>query len=163
MKLLMKSMKRLKEEKMEKMNKFKQNKWYNFGDANPRLHGGVFIKRTENEIETISIDISQFVSEKYDNNKSYNMYIVNRRTDYVDELVRDYQQFKKNCNSRGGVGVFADWKRYIELEKTVDMSDIVFYLAADTIAYYGGSCESESGTNFWALLKQDGITPRNYI
>ena len=133
---------------------FKENKWYNLGDANPREHGGVFVKRIGNEIEIVSTD----------NNENYGGkgYTINERSEYIDELKARFEKFKQTKTDN--IGNFADWERYIELEKEDDwdLDRIVFYLASDVMSYYGPSTESETGTNYWELLGCHGIRPNNY-
>ena len=143
---------------------FKQNKWYNFGDVNPREHGGVFVKRVENEIEVVTTNIDL-------DNPELN-YIIQSRSDYVDYLLARYESFKKNPEATTGdtaVGRFADWKRLIEQEESQTpethkqwYNDLVFYLAVDMISYYGGDSEREYDTNYWVALGFHGITYRNY-
>jgi hypothetical protein len=45
----------------------------------------------------------------------------------------------------------------------ISLDDIVFYLAADMVSYYGGDSEPDVGTNYWDLLAIHDITYRNYI
>lgn len=138
---------------MDKPN-FKQRKWYNFGDANPRIHGGVFIRRNDDEIEVISTDNK----EEIYGNKGY---IFNSRIDYVSELISLYETFKINPNN--GVGSSCDWKRYIELEKEGwEIEQIVMYLAADMISYFGGDCETDNDDNYWGYLGSYGIRCNNF-
>jgi len=139
---------------MKTIIKFKQNKWYNLGDVNPRLYGGIFVKRDGDEIEVVSTDNNE---ETY-GGKGYTF---NSRIDYVSEIVDLYEKFKKNLDK--GIGSCFDWKRYIKLEKegwTID--EIVMYLASDMIGYYGGDTESENDTNYWERLGYWGIRPNNF-
>ena len=131
---------------------FKQNKWYNFGDVNPREYGGIFIKRVGDEMEAVSTDNLTEVGGVG--------YQVNRRSDYASDLLLIWEKFKKNPDERGGVASCMDWKRYLKMDN-MDWDTLVFHLAVDMIGYYGGSCETEYGTNYWELLGSDGITYRN--
>ena len=63
-----------------------------------------------------------------------------------------------------GVGSFADWGRFVQMEKDgTPFDDFVFYFAADMISYWGGQCEPDNDTNYWDMLGIHGITYRNYI
>jgi hypothetical protein len=140
--------------------KFKENKWYNLGDVNPREHGGVFVKRDGNEIETVSIDPLEDLGLYNSEYKGKKGYIIQRRSDYVDELFQSYEQFKENGDKDKGVGNSCDWGRYKEFD--IDMESLAVYLATDMMYYSGGTVEHETGTNFWELLGYDGIKPNNY-
>jgi hypothetical protein len=133
---------------------FKQNKWYNLGDVNPREHGGVFVRRIGNSIEVV---------ETHNNDGEYT---ISYKDDFVDYLKTRFNHFKTAPNeTKGnwGVGSFADWGRYIKMEEDgVSLDDIVFHIATDMLSYYGGDSEPELGTNYWDLLGLYGITYRNY-
>lgn len=134
---------------------FKENKWYNLGDVNPRVHGGFFVKRVGNEIEVVETRSLEDSGGKG--------YTVDSRSDYIDDLKEIFELFKNNQDT-STVGSFADWNRYIEMEKEgVSFDDFVFYLATDMISYYGGDSEFDTGTNYWDMLGIHGITYRNYI
>jgi hypothetical protein len=130
---------------------FKQNRWYSFGDVNPREHGGVFVKRDGDEIETVSTDNMSDVGQTG--------YQINRRSDYVSDLKVQWEQFKQDPDNARGVAASMDWKRYLENE--MDWDTLVLHLAVDMIGYWGSSCEIETGTNYWEMLKIDGISYRN--
>ena len=134
---------------------FKEDKWYNHGDVNPREHGGIFVRRVGNEIEVVTT---------HNNDGEYTL---TSRSDYIDDLKDRYSVFKTDSDKRSdnnAVGSYADWKRYIKMEEDgVSLDDIVFYLAADMISYYGGDCEPDKDTNYWDMLGIHGITYRNYI
>jgi len=148
---------------------FKENKWYNLGDVNPRTEGGIFVRRIGNEIEVVSTDVNpdnDMVNYGFDQKRKGTNYIVNARSDYVDYLKSRFDTFKqdpdKKCENNG-VGHFADWKRFITLEtEGLDFDEIVFYLAADMISYYGGDAEPDCGSNYWDILAIHDITPKNW-
>ena len=133
---------------------FKENKWYNHGDVNPREHGGVFVRRVGNEIEVV---------ETHNNDDHGGVgYTVQCRSDYIDDLKEKFESFKKNQET-STVGSCTDWGRFIKMEEDgVSLDTIVFFLAADMMSYYGGDCESDVGTNYWDLLAIHDITYRNY-
>jgi len=135
---------------------FKLDKWYNFGDANPREHGGIFVKRTATEIEVVSTDFLEGLH-------GIGGYQFNQRSEYADELIAEFIKFK-SCEGKSGVGRCMDWGRFVQLEKEGWPIDrILMYLAADMISYYGSSCEIDSDTNYWGYLKRHGITPKNWV
>ena len=145
---------------------FKQNKWYNLGDVNPREHGGIFIRRIGNDIEVVSTDVDENNMQVYydfDKKREGTNYIINSRSDYVDYLWSRWQNFKKGKDT--AVGSFADWKRMVELEEKEGwpFERIVFYLVSDMMSYYGGSCESDYGSNYWDLLRMQGVTLKNFV
>jgi hypothetical protein len=126
------------------------------GDVNPRQEDGVFVKRDGNSIEVVSTYNLEQCGEKG--------YRINSRTDEINDILERYKEFKDNPEQKSSVGSFADWKRYLQLEaQGLDFDSIAMYLATDMILYYGGDCESESGTNYWEMLSCYGITPKNYI
>jgi hypothetical protein len=137
---------------------FKENKWYNHGDVHPREHGGVFVRRVGNEIEVVQTT----------NNEDHGGvgYTIHSRADYIDELKERFSIFKTDPDKRSennAVGSYADWKRFIQMEEDgVSLDDILFYLAADMVSYYGGDSEPDVGTNYWDLLAIHDITYRNY-
>ncbi len=135
---------------------FKDKKWYNLGDVSPREYGGIFVRKDGDEIETVSTDNMEDVGLKG--------YQVNRRSDYVSELKDQWEKFKQDPDNCRSCSSSMDWKRYLEMEKNgMTFDSLVFYLAVDMILYFGGSCEIESGTNYWELLATDGIRHDNYI
>ncbi len=129
---------------------FKQNKWHNFGDANHRTEGGMFVKRVGDDIEVV-----QTVNNEEHGGKGYT---VNSRSDSVAYLKSRFQTFKENP-WENSVGSFADWGRYVELEAKSNwpIDTIVMYLAGDMISYYGPDGEPNCGTNYWDLLGINGI------
>lgn len=138
--------------------RFKDNKWYNIGDVNPREHGGVFVRKSGDNIEVVETT----------NNEDHGGvgYTVQYRDDSIDYLKSRFESFKENPDSRSqdnGVGRFADWNRLIKMEHDgVSLDDIVVYLAADMVSYYGGDSEPDVGTNYWNMLGMYGIDYRNY-
>ena len=134
---------------------FKQKKWYNFGDINPEIHGGVFVKKDDNEFETVSTDVLEM------NNS--NVYCISSRIDYIDEIKEEYENFKKDPKNNKGIGSTMDWKQWMKMEKEGMLyDDLLFYIASDMILYYGDSGESQFVTNYWETLESYGITPNNY-
>jgi len=135
--------------------KFKQKKWYNLGDINPRIHGGLFVKRDGDEIETVSTDVLEM--------NSSNGYWISSRIDYIDEIKEEYEKFKKDPENNKGIGSTMDWKQWIKMEKEgMSYDDLLFYIATDMVRYHGGDSESQFVTNYWETLKSFGITPNNY-
>lgn len=134
---------------------FKENKWYNLGDVNPRIHGGTFVKRDGDDIEIV---------ETINNKETYggHGYTIQRRDESVKDLVHRYEELKKGIIS--GVANSCDWKRFIALEKSGWKIDaIVMFMASDMMSYYGGACENDIGNNYWELLGSDGIKPNNFF
>ena len=86
---------------------FQENKWYNLGDVNPRIHGGMFVKRVGNEIEVV-----ETTNNEDHGGKGYS---IGERSENVDDLKTRFDKFKRT--GVGSVGNSADWKRYVELEK----------------------------------------------
>jgi hypothetical protein len=143
--------------------RFKENKWHNFGDVNPRIHGGVFIKRCGDDIEVVSTDNLEEVGDYRDGECPVYKYSFNQRTESVEDLLSQYERFKQNPDKNRGVGNSCDWKRYIKLEaEGWELLDIVMYLASDMILYFGSACEIDTDSNYWSYLKSHGITPNNY-
>ena len=130
----------------------KQNKWHNFGDVNPRIHGGIFVKRDDITIEVVSI-----TNNEENGGKGYTL---QSDTYYVSDLIEEYETFKKkDQNTYRGVGSYADWRRYIELERkgwTID--DIVMHIAPDMLNYFGGEY-TEQVSNYWKALNCYSIRP----
>jgi hypothetical protein len=130
---------------------FKQNKWYNFGDVNPRIHGGIFVKREDTTIDVVS-------THNKDEICGEDGYIFDFKTEYISELIEAYNKFKENPDESRGVASYCDWKRYIQLEEdgwVID--DIMMLLAPDMLSYSGGDCEAEQVNNYWKTLRSHGI------
>lgn len=140
---------------------FKEKKWYNFGDVNPRINGGIFVKRDGDEIEVVSTDNLEEigVTSPYSFGEGGG-YHFNQRSDYVSDLKLVWERFKDNPDERGGVASCMDWKRYLKMD--MDWDTLVYHLAVDMIGYYGGDCEIDFDTNYWGYLKSHGITPNNF-
>lgn len=124
------------------MAKLKQNKWYNFGDVNPREHGGRFVRRIGDSIEVVITHCH--ASPGYW--MQYNEY-------EVKELIEEYKKW--NDDSTQGPGSYSDWTVY----KGMDIDDLMYYLAIDMLGYYGGPEDDqiEIETNYWKELKSYGI------
>ncbi len=133
---------------------FKKNKWYNLGDVDHRIYGGMFIKRETPckgfESNGDSFEIVQVRNNAEDNGGTG--YTVNSRDEPADYLQRLWDDFI--AGRHVPVAEFADWKIF----KDMDEEDRLFYLAADQMSYYGGACDDSTGTNYWDLLGTQGIS-----
>jgi hypothetical protein len=144
--------------------KLKEKLWYNFGDVNHREHGGMFVRKWDNEIEVVRIvmlDEPVLVTVERNFCKNYqverNQYVLSSRSDYVKDLLQDWNAFKRG--QQNAVGRFADWKQLLD-NKTEGL-ELLFRLAIDHMSYYGGSNEDMIGTNYWDLLGPEGIGRNN--
>ena len=123
-------------------NNMKSNCWYNFGDINPRLHGGLFVRWDGDKLfEVVE------VSGKSDGDIYY---YFQTRNESIDDL--DYRWVNRRNDP---VAKFADWDRMngtcpVYIRRSLQLCDI--------ISYYGGECERESDSNWWRGLKSYGIT-----
>ncbi len=134
---------------------YQKNKWYNFGDVNHREEGGIFVKRViphknySNDGDTI--DIVRIDNTIIENKKVYMIY---SREDSVSDLQDMWKRYKEG--EKISVASTCDWER---LKGITDQDYIIFQIAIDMIMYYGGDSETISGTNYWELLRQNGIYP----
>lgn len=139
---------------MEKKIGFKKNKWYNFGDADHRIHGGVFVKRETPCKDFEHLGDSFEIVEVVNNAESYGGtgYTANSRDESADSLQTLWDKFV--AGGKVPVADTMDWNLF----KEIDPEDRLFYLAASMISYYGGACDPSMGTNYWDLLGTQGIS-----
>ncbi len=121
---------------------FKRNKWYNFGDINPREEGGRFARRVGDSIEAVLTQVW-----------SGGGYYIQYNEYEVKELLEEYEKWK--ANSSYGPGSYSDWTVYQDM----DIEEVVLYLAIDMLNYHGGpeSDQIEIETDYWGALLQYGI------
>ena len=128
----------------------KQNKWYNFGDINHRIHGGNFVKIDGDEIEVVHTVNNE--ESGWMNGKGYTF---GARTESVEELTQRFEAFKNGAQDC--CGIFADWTMFIN--NCFNMDEIVMHMASDMLNYYGCDSEPEFTTNYWEALGSWGIKP----
>ena len=103
----------------------KQNKWYNFGDINHRIHGGNFVKIDGDEIEVVHTVNNE--ESGWMNGKGYTF---GARTESVEELTQRFEAFKNGAQDC--CGIFADWTMFIN--NCFNMDEIVISSAHNEIA-----------------------------
>ena len=131
----------------------KQKKWYNFGDINHREHGGSFVKIDGDEIEVV-----QTRSNEESGEMDGKGYIIQSRTESVEELTERFEEFKKGA--KDGCGSYADWKSLID--RGLDINEVLMFMANDILSYQGGDSEPDFVTNYWYghyALENYGIKP----
>ena len=76
----------------------------------------------------------------------------------IEEFMKcEFEDFKRGKSN--SVAIFADWKQLVD--SNIEGLTLLFWLAISNIDYYGGCCENITDTNYWRLLKREGITPKN--
>jgi hypothetical protein len=136
-------------------NTYSKNKWYNFGDVNHRIHGGIFVKRETppKGFESMGDTIEVVEIRNNEENCGGKGYSLDVRSDGVKDLIAAWESFEKGEHS--SIAETCDWDRL----RDIDSDDRVLHIAVDMIAYYGGVTETYGGENYWALLKMQGIYP----
>jgi len=129
----------------------KTNKWHNYGDAHPMIHGGCYVRRDGDNIEVVQIDNQWEQLGKSDN---YSKYVVAVASYSIDQLRKDFVDRRSYAMS-----IINGIEQGHLKEMTGDK--LYYYLASERIRYFGGSTEGEYGNNFWELLGAQGITRSN--
>jgi len=133
----------------------KQNKWYNFGDVNHRIHGGNFVKIDGDWIEVVHT-VNNEESGWYDGKG----YTITSRTESVADLTERFEAFKNGA--KDDCGNYSDWTMFLDKDrngKGWDMDEIVCRMAGDILSYQGGDSEPEFVTNYWSGLSYHCIKP----
>ena len=128
----------------------KENKWYNFGDVNPREHGGNFVKIDGDEIMVVHTTNND--ESGWNDGAGYTF---QSRTESVQELTERFEAFKNG--KKDEVGNFADWTLFIMNGWEID--EIVARMAGDILSYEGGDDYPETAYNYWKELRSYGIYP----
>jgi len=128
----------------------KKNPWYNFGDANPMLNGGIYVRREGETIEVVKIDnmweqIGKEICRKYD---------VQVASYYISDLQRDIERKASYLRQ------FFSQKKTL---KRMTGDNLLRYLAAEKICWFGGANEGYYSNNFWKVLKPLGVTKATII
>lgn len=125
-------------------------KWLNVGDINPRESGGVFVRRVGDDMEVVSIR----PWEEGPDTERYQQYVMDSANfEIIDILTHFYR--------KTGPYDFADWGSVLT-NRTGGPRDNLGILAGDMINYWGGDCETRVETNFWGMLRSEGVTPKNF-
>lgn len=115
----------------------RSNNWVNYGDINPREHGGLFIRYNENNKQ---YEILQTTStenfETFEYSYFFEYAVVDKSTLIEDEELHSFAG--------------------IETKENFTEEEITF-IATSWISYYGAADGGNEVNNYWAELKSYGI------
>ena len=118
------------------------NKWLNYGDVNPREHGGIFIRY---DPEDQMYEILQTTSTKDFDDLEFS-YLFEHVFIEKDTLLED-----KGLQSFAGINI----------KEPIGEKEII-YIATSYIPYYGAEDDCYQVDNYWGELKTYGIYPARF-
>jgi hypothetical protein len=139
----------------------KQPYWINYGDVNHREEGGQFvhIDLENGTVEVVQVQNWYKMGHMKRQDKDEHGHFLSPNCIYrLESAEYGFDEIARHRREQTGPYSFADWQRL----DGQPLIEIVGMLATDMVAFFGGDCEGDVGSNYWELLSRHGITRNNF-